>query len=204
MRATGARVHVCRISSAGAVQMIARAKSEGLPLTCDVGIHHVHLCDVDLGFFDSNCRLVPPLRSQRDRDALAQGLAEGTIDCACSDHTPLDDDEKQRPFADAEPGATGLELLLPLTLRWAAARKQPLVSALARVTSAPARVLGVQSGRLAVGAPADIVVFDPEAPFRVEAGALRSQGKNSPFSGYELAGRVRHTLVAGNVVFEQP
>ena len=204
VRATGARVHVCRISSAGAVQMIARAKSEGLPLTCDVGIHHVHLCDVDLGFFDSNCRLVPPLRSQRDRDALAQGLAEGTIDCACSDHTPLDDDEKQRPFADAEPGATGLELLLPLTLRWAAARKQPLVSALARVTSAPARVLGVQSGRLAVGAPADIVVFDPEAPFRVEAGALRSQGKNSPFSGYELAGRVRHTLVAGNVVFEQP
>jgi len=202
VRATRTRVHVCRLSTAAAVAMIRAAKKEGLPVTCDVAIHHVHLSDRDLGFYDSNCRLEPPLRSQRDRDALAAGLAEGTIDCVVSDHTPVDEDQKQLPFAEAEPGATGLELLLPLTLKWAAARKLPLAAALARVTSDPARVLGVQSGRIAPGAPADLVLFDPEAPFRLGAETLRSQGRNTPFMGYELAGRVRATLVAGNVVHE--
>ncbi|MBM3352794.1 MAG: dihydroorotase [Betaproteobacteria bacterium] len=200
VRATRTRVHVCRLSTAAAVAMIRAAKKEGLPVTCDVAIHHVHLSDRDLGFYDSNCRLEPPLRSQRDRDALAAGLAEGTIDCVVSDHTPVDEDQKQLPFAEAEPGATGLELLLPLTLKWAAARKLPLAAALARVTSDPARVLGVQSGRIAPGAPADLVLFDPEAPFRLGAETLRSQGRNTPFMGYELAGRVRATLVAGNIV----
>jgi dihydroorotase len=204
VRATGARAHLCRLSSAAAVDMVRKAKAEGLPVTCDVGIHHVHLCDVDLGYFDSHCRLDPPLRSQRDREALAAALAEGTIDCVCSDHTPVDEDHKHLPFGEAEPGATGLELLLPLALRWGAMRQLPLATTLARVTSEPARILGVSSGRLAVGAPADVVVFDPEAPFAVSAEALRSQGKNSPFVGYELAGRVRATLVAGQVVFEQP
>lgn len=203
VRATGAKVHVCRISSAGAVQMLRRARHDGLPITCDVGVHHLHLSEVDLGYFDSQCRLDPPLRSQRDRESLAQALAEGTIDCACSDHTPLDEGEKQLPFAEAEPGATGLELLLPLTLKWAEANGVPLAKALARVTSDPARILGVQTGSLAEGAPADIVVFDPAAPFTVSAQALKSQGKNSPFLGYELHGRVRHTLVAGNPVYEQ-
>jgi dihydroorotase len=202
-RATRTRLHVCRLSTAGAVEMMRAAKKEGLPVSCDVGIHHVHLADMDLGYFDANCRLEPPLRSQRDRDALAAGLGDGTIDCAVSDHTPVDEDQKQLPFAEAEPGATGLELLLPLTLKWAAARGIPLARALARVTSEPARVLGVQTGRIAPGAPADLVVFDPEAPFRVSAEALRSQGKNTPFLGYELSGRVRATLVAGSVVFEQ-
>ena len=203
VRATRTRVHVCRLSTAAAVAMIRAAKKEGLPVTCDVAIHHVHLSDRDLGFYDSNCRLEPPLRSQRDRDALAAGLAEGTIDCVVSDHTPVDEDQKQLPFAEAEPGATGLELLLPLTLKWAAARKLPLAAALARVTSDPARVLGVQSGRIAPGAPADLVLFDPEAPFRLGAETLRSQGRNTPFMGYELAGRVRATLVAGNIVHGQ-
>ncbi len=202
VRATGARVHVCRLSTAAAVDMIRRAKGEGLPVSCDVGIHHVHLSDMDLGYFDAHCRLVPPLRSQRDRDALAEGLAEGTIDCACSDHTPVDEDQKQLPFAEAEPGATGLELLLPLALKWGAGRKLSLAQTLARVTSDAARVLGVHSGRLEPGAPGDVVVFDPAAPFRVTAQALRSQGKNSPFLGCELGGRVRYTLVAGNLVYE--
>jgi dihydroorotase len=202
VRATRARVHICRLSSAGAVEMMRAAKKEGLPVSCDVGIHYVHLCDRDLGYFDANCRLDPPLRSQRDRDALAQALADGVIDCLCSDHTPVDDDGKHLPFAEAEVGATGLELLLPLTLKWGAARKLNLAATLARITSEPARILGTASGKLAAGAPADIAIFDPQAPFRVSAETLKSQGKNTPFVGHELQGRVRTTIVAGNVVYE--
>lgn len=202
VRATGAKVHVCRLSSGAAVELIRAAKREGLPVTCDADIHHVHLCDVDIGYFDSNCRLEPPLRSERDRDALARGLAEGTIDCLCSDHTPVDDDGKHVPFAEAQPGATGLELLLPLTLKWGEARKLPLAATLARITCDAARVLGVPSGRLAVGAPADVVLFDPDAPRRIVPESLKSQGKNTPFIGTELQGSVRCTIVAGNVVYE--
>lgn len=202
VRATGARVHVCRLSTAGAVEMIRQAKAQKLPVTCDVGIHHVHLCDMDLGYFDSHCRLDPPLRAQRDRDALARGLADGAIDCMCSDHTPVDEDGKQLPFAEAEPGATGLELLLPLALKWGTAQKLDLGPTLARITCEPARILGVGSGRLGVGAPGDIAVFDPKATLRISAETLKSQGKNTPFSGYELAGRVHYTVVAGNVVYE--
>ena len=203
VRATGARVHICRLSSAGAVEMMRRAKEEKLPVSCDVGIHHVHLCDMDLGYFDSHCRLEPPLRSQRDRDALSRGLADGVVDCVVSDHTPVDEDGKHRPFAQAEPGATGLELLLPLTLKWGQARGLSLAATLARITCEPARILGVASGRLAAGAPGDLVLFDPAATQRVKAEALKSQGKNTPFLGYELAGKVRYTIVAGNVVYEQ-
>jgi dihydroorotase len=202
VRATGARVHVCRLSSAGALELVRRAKAEGLPVTCDVGIHHVHLCDIDIGYFNSQCRLEPPLRSQRDRDALARALAEGVVDCVCSDHTPVDDDGKHLPFGEAEPGATGLELLLPLALKWGAAHKLSLPATLARITSEPAKILGVASGRIAHGAPGDLVIFDPQAPVRIAAESLKSQGKNTPFLGYELAGRVRYTVVAGNIVYE--
>ncbi len=202
VRATGARVHVCRLSTAGAVDMIRRAKAERLPVSCDVGIHHVHLSEMDLGYFDSHCRLEPPLRSQRDRDALSRGLADGTIDALCSDHTPVDDDGKHLPFAEAEPGATGLELLLPLALKWGAGQKLGLAQTLARITCDPARILGVSTGRIAPGAPADLVLFDPAAETRLTAESLRSQGKNTPFLGYSLPGRVRCTIVAGNVVHE--
>ncbi len=202
VRATGARVHVCRLSTAGAVELMRRAKAEGLPVSCDVGIHHVHLCDRDLGYFDANCRLEPPLRSQRDRDALSRGLAEGAVDCLCSDHTPVDEDGKHLPFAEAEPGATGLELLLPLALKWGQARELPLAATLARISSEPARILGAASGGLAPGAPADLALFDPAAPLRIAPETLKSQGKNTPFAGYELPGRVRWTIVGGNVVYE--
>ena len=202
VRATGARVHICRISSAAGVAMLRRAKHDGLPLTCDVGIHHLHLSDMDLGFFDSSCRLEPPLRSQRDREALAAALADGTIDCTVSDHTPVDEDQKLLPFAEAEPGATGLELLLPLALKWGMERKLTLAQTLARITSDPARILGVASGRIEPGAPGDLVLFDPNAAWRVTGAALKSQGKNTPFLGVELTGRVRATIVAGNVVHE--
>ena len=202
VRATRARVHICRLSTAGGVELMRRAKQEGLPVTCDVGVHHVHLCDMDLGYFDSHCRLEPPFRSQRDRDALSRGLVDGVVDCVCSDHTPVDDDGKHLPFAQAEPGATGLELLLPLTLKWGQASKLGLAATLARITSEPARVLGVASGTLAPGAPADLALFDPAALVKVAPETLKSQGKNTPFLGYELAGRVRMTIVAGNVVYE--
>lgn len=195
-------MHACRLSTAGAVELVRRAKAEGVAISCDVAIHHVHLSDNDLGYFDSLCRLEPPLRSARDRDALARGLADGAVDCVCSDHTPVDEDGKHVPFAQAEPGATGLELLLPLTLKWGAAQKLPLATILARITSDPARILGLESGRIAPGAPADLVVFDPAAPFAVSAATLKSQGKNTPFLGRELSGRVACTIVAGNVVYE--
>jgi dihydroorotase len=202
VRATRARVHVCRLSTAGGVELMRRAKQEGLPVTCDVGVHHVHLCDMDLGYFDAHCRLEPPLRSQRDRDSLSRALAEGVIDCLCSDHTPVDEDGKHLPFAQAEPGATGLELLLPLALKWGEAQRLGLPATLARISSEPARVLGVASGRLAAGAPADLAIFDPTAPVRIAPETLKSQGKNTPFLGYELCGRVRYTIVDGHVVYE--
>jgi len=201
-RATGARVHVCRLSTAGAVELVRKAKAEKLPLTCDVAIHHLHLSEMDLGYFDSQCRLEPPLRSQRDRDALARAAAEGVVDCLVSDHTPVDEDGKHLPFAEAEAGATGLELLLPLALKWGEAHKLPLAATLARITTEPAKILGLDAGRLAPGAPADLAIFDPRAAFRVAPQTLKSQGKNTPFLGYELLGRVRYTLVAGNVVYE--
>jgi dihydroorotase len=200
---TGARIHIARLSSAEGVAMVREAKARGLPITCDIGIHHAHLSEMDIGYFDPNCHLRPPLRSSRDRDALRAGVIDGTIDAICSDHTPVDEDAKQLPFSEAEPGATGVELLLPLTLKWAAESKLDLVSALAKITSLPAAILGIAAGHLSVGATADICVFDPERLWQVSAQTLKSQGKNTPYSGFELRGRVTHTLVNGNIAFEE-
>jgi len=202
VRATGTRVHFCRLSTAEGVHMVREAKRERLPVSADVSAHHVHLSDMDIGYFDSHCHLVPPLRSLRDRDALRQGLADGAIDAICSDHTPVDEDAKMIPFAESEAGATGLELLLPLTLKWAAEASLPLPDALARVTSNPARVLGIDAGHLAPGAAADLCLFDPDAQVLIAAETLKSQGKNTPFIGYELPGKVRYTLVGGKVVHQ--
>jgi dihydroorotase len=202
VRETGVRIHLCRLSTAEGVAMVRAARNDGLPVTCDVAVHHLHLCDVDIGWFDAQCHLVPPLRGTRDRAALRAGLADGTVDLVCSDHTPVDDDGKQVPFGESEPGATGLELLLPLTLKWAAEDKVPLPAALARITSVPATILGLDAGHLAVGQPADVCVFDADAHWLVEPKALKSQGKNTPFLGLEVPGRVRHTLVGGQVVYE--
>ncbi len=200
-RDTGARVHLCRLSSAAGVDLVRQARASGLRVTCDVAAAHVHLSEMDLGYFDANCHLIPPLRSGRDRAALRAGLADGTIDAVCSDHTPVDDDAKQLPFAEAEPGATGLELLLPLILQWAREEGLPFALALRRVTTEPARIMGLPAPALAPGAPADLCLFDPLAAWQVQPGALRSQGKNTPFLGWELVGQVRYTLVAGEVVY---
>jgi len=213
MRHTGARVHLCRLSSAAGIDLVRAAKAEGLPVTCDVSINQLHLTENDIGYFDASMRLNPPLRQQRDRDAIRQALADGTADALVSDHTPVDADAKTLPFGEAEPGATGLELLLSLALKWGEEQGVGLAATLARITSQPVRVLGdalgslaSSSGRLTEGGVADLCVFDPAARWTVTADALKSQGKHTPFafstSGVELPGRVRCTLVAGQVVHE--
>jgi dihydroorotase len=200
-RTSGARVHLCRLSSAGGVELVRQAKANGLAITCDVGVHHLHLSEIDIGYFDANCNLMPPLRSTRDRDALRAGAIDGTIDAICSDHAPVDDDAKQLPFAEAEAGATGLELLLPLTLKWASAEKLDLVRALAKITAEAARILGLEAGHIAVGQRADVCIFDPGESWLVDRTTLRSLGKNTPFIGMDMIGKVHYTLVEGHVVY---
>ena len=202
VRTTRTRVHLCRLSTAEGVAMVRAAKKEGLPVSCDASAHHAHLSEIDLGYFDSHCHVIPPFRGLRDRDALRSGLADGTIDALCSDHAPVDEDAKQLPFAESEPGVTGLELLLPLTLKWAGEMRVALSEALATVTSKPAAILGMPAGDLAVGRDADLCVFDPNAHVKITADSLKSQGKNTPFIGYELPGRVRYTLIGGQVVYQ--
>lgn len=209
VRATGARVHLCRLSSAAGVALVRQAKAEGLPVSCDVSINSLHLTDLDIGYFDSRMRVNPPLRQQRDRDALRAGLADGTVDVLVSDHTPVDEDAKALPFAQCEAGATGLELLLSLALKWSQEDGVPLARALATVTSQPAGVLGAalgplqgKVGHLAVGSVADVCVFDPAAMWTVTSSALRSQGNHTPFGGYELPGRVRTTVVGGHIAYQ--
>jgi dihydroorotase len=208
VRTTRTRVHLCRISSAAGVELVRQAKAEGLPVTCDVSINSLHLTDVDIGYFDSRMRVTPVLRQQPDRDALRAALADGTIDALVSDHTPVDEDNKALPFAESEPGATGVELLLSLTLKWAQESGIGLSAALATITRRPASVMGTSLGALshvlgtlASGAAADICVFDPQTHWTVTADTLRSQGKHTPFGGYELPGRVRTTLVDGRIAY---
>jgi dihydroorotase len=201
-RATGARLHVCRVSCAQSVELIRRAKAEGLRVTADVSINHLHLIDLDIGHFDSNFHLTPPLRSSRDRDALVAGVIDGAIDAVVSDHTPRPIDAKQMPFAEAARGATGLELLLALMLRLSESAKINLPEMLAMLTVRPARVAQLNAGTLAVGASADVCVFDPGAYRLINTATLKSAGKNTPFLGYELPGLVRATVAAGHVAYE--
>ena len=198
---TGVKLHICRISSAEGVEMVRSAKHRGLAVTCDVSMSNLHLSEMDIGFFDANCHLIPPLRSQRDKAALRAGLLDGTIDAVCSNHSPVDEDAKQLPFAEAEAGATGMELLLPLVLKWAEQDGVPLLNALTRITINPAQLLGVKMGHLSVGAHADVCIFDAGCTWKVEPSALKSQGKNTPFNGYTMQGRVHHTIVEGHVAF---
>ena len=209
IKSTGARLHLCRISTAAGVEMVRQAKDQGLAVTCDVSINSLHLTDTDIGYFDSRMRLNPPLRQQRDRDALREALADGTIDALVSDHTPVDENAKALPFAESEPGASGVELLLSLALKWGQLSGVGLVRSLAVVTSEPARVLGRSLGslehslgQLVVGGEADICVFDPSGEWLVEPGKLRSHGKHTPFSGFEVPGQVRCTLVGGQIAFQ--
>jgi len=201
MQDTGARVHLARLSSAAGVALVREAKAKKLPLTADVCVHHLLLTDRDIGYFDPQYRFSPPLRGPADRDALSRGVIDGVIDAICSDHTPLDEDEKNVPFGEAASGASGLETLLPLTLKWAEAAGVKVPFALQKIGSDPARLLGIAGGRIEVGAPADVIVFDPTAFRAIAADTLMSQGKNTPWLRRELQGRVIHTLVDGKIVF---
>jgi dihydroorotase len=198
------------LSSAAGVDLVRRAKAEGLAVSADVNVQSLHLTDVDIGYFNADMRLNPPLRQQADRDALRRALADGTIDALVSDHNPVADDAKNLPFAEAEPGASAVELLLSLALKWGHDDGVDLVRALARVTSDPARVLGkslgahaASAGRLVEGGVADVCVFDPQHTWQVTRQVLVSQGKHTPFdfaaTGMALPGRVRCTVLAGGV-----
>ncbi len=212
VRTTSARVHLCRLSSAAGVALVREAKREGLPISADVSVHSLHLTDVDIGYFNADMRLTPPLRQGADRTALREALADGTIDALVSDHHPVLDDEKNLPFAEAEPGASAVELLLSLALKWGHDHGLDLPRTLARVTSEPARVLGgglgglqASAGRLLEGGVADLCLFDPAATWRATRESLTSQGKHTPFdfaaTGTALPGRVRATVLAGELSF---
>ncbi len=209
VRDTSARVHLCRLSSAAGVELVRRAKAEGLPITCDVSINQLHLTDMDIGYFNSAMRLTPPLRQQRDRDAIRAGLADGTIDALVSDHTPVDEDAKNLPFAEAEPGATGLELLLSLALKWGEQMSLPLSQTLSAITHRPVQVLGdalgslaSSAGQLVEGGVADLCMFKLDEHWQVHGAQLKSQGKHTPFAGHELPGRVKLTIASGHVAFD--
>lgn len=210
IRGSQTRVHLCRLSSAAGVELLRQAKAQGLNVTADVSIHSLLLTEEDIGYFDSSARLIPPLRQQRDRDALSAALADGTIDALVSDHTPVEEDAKVKPFAEAEAGASAVELLLSAAIHWSQSENVSLTRALQTVTSAPVGVLGSalgglqeQLGRLSVGGVADLCVVDPRQSWLVEPAALYSQAKSTPFAGGQLPARVRHTLVDGQIVFSR-
>ena len=203
-RETGARIHLARLSTRESIAMVRAAKAQGLAVTCDVASTHVHLSENDLISFDSHMHLVPPLRSLRDRDAIREALRDGSIDALCSDHTPVDEDEKQVPFGESAPGASGVELLLPLTLKWAREMGVPLMQAIDLISWKPAQILGVPGGNLAVGSFADICIFDETAEWVVTPKTLASQGDNTPFLNQPMQGRVRYTVIDGHIDFESP
>ncbi|MFC4487064.1 dihydroorotase [Tepidiphilus baoligensis] len=203
-RATGVRLHVQHLSSAASLPLLAQAKASGLPVSASVSALHLACSEHDIGHFDTHTHVIPPLRSQADRAALAQAVAEGLIDVIDSNHTPVDDDAKAVPFAESEPGATGLELLLPLTLAWGREQGLGLAEALAPITDHPARLLGMEdTGHLGEGAVADLCLFDPQARWQVTPESLASLGKNTPLLGQTVQGRVVATLVGGRPVFSR-
>ncbi|MDY6956846.1 MAG: dihydroorotase [Pseudomonadota bacterium] len=198
---TGVRAHFCRLSSMLALPLLQQARSRGLPVTADVAAHHLHLCDTDLATFDTLCRVDPPLRDAADRDALRTAIGERTVDAVCSDHHPLGRDAKRVPFPDATPGIAGLETLLPLVLEAVWQETVSLEQAIASLSANPARILGLPLGTLADGALADVCIMDPEYRWTPDAEMLVSQGRNSPFLGHMLRGRVTHTLLGGRIVY---
>lgn len=199
---TGARTHFCRLSTARAIQMIGRAKFEGHDITADVAAHQLHLTEMDLGFFNSQCHVRPPLRTQRDRDELRAAVADNRIEVICSDHQPHDIDAKLAPFGDTEPGMSALETLLPLSLKLVSAKQFSMSNMIEHLSMTPAEILNINAGHLSIGATADICIFDPLAHWVLTKENMLSHGKNSPFLDWELQGQVTHTLLAGKLVHE--
>lgn len=200
---TGARVHFRALSAAGSARMLREAQAAKLPVSADVAAHQLHLTEMDVEGFDARCHVSPPLRTLADRDALRKAVASGSIAAICSDHQPHDPDAKDAPFPETEPGISGLETLLALTLRLVDEGVMPLADAIARVTSGPADLLGLPYGRLEVGLPGDVCIFAPREHWQLDARQLLSEGQNTPFDGWEFDGRVTHTLFNGHVVFRK-
>ena len=198
---TGVSAHFGRLSSAHGAEMITRAKNEQLPITADVCAHQLHLTEHDISSFNSACHVIPPLRTQRDQEALRNALDNGTFDAICSDHQPHDVDAKQAPFASTEAGISALETFLPLCLRLAQQTSLTLNQVIDKVTHSPAKILGITAGTLSVGANADICIFDADEDWQLTSDAINSHGKNTPFLGWSFQGKVKHTLVRGNLLF---
>lgn len=200
---TGVSAHIGRLSSANGAEMIARAKNEQLPITADVSAHQLHLTEQDISSFNSSCHVIPPLRTQRDQDALRRALADGTIDAICSDHQPHEIDAKQSPFASTEAGISALETLLPLSLRLSQDGELPISTIISKLTQQPAAILGIEAGKLTVGEPADLCLFDENEDWQMNATMINSRGKNSPFLGWNMQGRVKHTVIAGRLLYTE-
>lgn len=198
---TGASVHFGRLSSAQSVEMIARAKNEQLSVTADVSAHQLHLTEQDISSFNSACHVIPPLRTQRDQEALRNALANGTIDAICSDHQPHDTDAKQAPFASTEAGISTLETLLPLSLRLSQQTTLTTNEIIKKITCSPANILNINAGSLAIGDKADICIYDSDEDWQLTADAINSNGKNSPFINWDFQGKVKHTLINGKTLF---
>lgn len=199
---TGGRYHAAHVSTGEAIDAIRKAKRQGLAVTCDTAPHYFALNETAVGDYRTFAKVSPPLRDEMDRRAVVEGLADGTIDAIASDHAPHDQEEKRLPFAQAAFGIIGLETLLPLSLELVHNGHLKLLQALGALSHRPAAILGFEGGRLARGAPADFVIFDPDKPDRIEEARFRSKSKNSPFDGRPVQGAVLRTVMDGRTVFE--
>ena len=200
---TGCRIHFRGLSTGTAVRMLQQAQQQRLKVSADVPAYQLHLTEMDIEGFDSNCHVIPPLRSLSDRDALRNAVANGVIGAICSDHQPHEADAKEAPFPSTAPGISGLETLLPLTLKLVEEGRLGLSDAIARLTCGPADILGLPFGRLNVGARADICIFDPARHWTLREQDIVSAGCNTPFIGWQFHGRVTHTLLKGRLVYRE-
>jgi dihydroorotase len=198
---TGVKAHLGRLSSASGVEMIRRAKADGMTITADVSAHQLHLSETDISSLNSAYHLLPPLRAQRDQEALHKGIADGTIDAISSDHQPHEPDAKQSPFASTLPGISALETLLPLTLKLVEKQILDIETAVRAITSSPASILNITAGTLAAGTTADICIIDKAASWTLEQSNILSQGKNTPFSGWDFQGKAKHTIIDGVLIY---
>jgi dihydroorotase len=197
---TGVKAHFGRLSSASGVNMIRRAKADGMNITADVSAHQLFLSEMDISSLNSAYHLEPPLRSKRDQEALHHGISDGTIDAISSDHQPHEPDAKQSPFASTQPGISSLETLLPLTLRLVEQKIIDIETAIRAITSSPASILNITAGTLAVGTAADICIIDTNLNWTLDESKLMSQGKNTPFIGWDFQGKAKHTIIGGTLI----
>jgi dihydroorotase len=198
---TGVRAHFCRLTTGRAAQMVARAQFDGAAVTADVATPYLYLSEVDISDFDSQCHLLPPLRTVEDRQRLRDALQQGTLSALCSDHQPHEADAKLGPFPATEPGISGLDSLLPLSLQLVDEQAINMQDLIHRLTAGPAKILGLPYGTMTIGATADICIFHPGMIWQLDSSTIQSRGHNTPFMGREFKGRVTHTLLAGNLVY---